>query len=69
MQALEGVEDRNLLKHYKLIAEKFPVEKDYILVNLNHRLKAYGLNNETIKKADNNFENDSNDKKWFQFWK
>ena len=69
LQALEGLEDRKLLKHYKLIAEKFPVEKDYILVNLNHRLKAYGLNNETIKKADNNFENDSNDKKWFQFWK
>lgn len=49
LQALNGVEDRKLLKHYKLIAEKFPVEKDYILVNLNHRLKSFGLTNKTIK--------------------
>lgn len=51
LQALDGVEDRKLLKHYKLIAEKFPVEKDYILVNLNHRLKPFGLTNKTIKKS------------------
>lgn len=50
LQALDGVEDQRLLKHYKLIAEKFPVEKDYILVNLNHRLKPFGLTNKTIKK-------------------
>jgi hypothetical protein len=52
LQALNGVEDRKLLKHYKLIAEKFPVEKDYILVNLNHRLKSFGLTNKTIKKMN-----------------
>ncbi|OMQ13389.1 SMI1/KNR4 family protein [[Flexibacter] sp. ATCC 35103] len=50
LQALNGVEDKKLLKHYKVIAEKFPVEQDYILANLNHRLKPFGLNNKTIKK-------------------
>lgn len=52
LQALDGVEDQKLLKHYKVIAEKFPREKDYILANLNHRLKSYGLTNKTIKKID-----------------
>ncbi|MFH6996160.1 SMI1/KNR4 family protein [Flavobacterium sp. FlaQc-48] len=56
LQALDGVEDQKLLKHYKVIAEKFPKEKDYILVNLNHRLKAYGLTNKTIKKISTDFE-------------
>ncbi|BFM44541.1 hypothetical protein CFS9_31820 [Flavobacterium sp. CFS9] len=55
LQALDGVEDRKLLKHYKAIAEKFPKEKDYILANLNHRLKPYGLNNKSIIKADIDF--------------
>ncbi|KQO22576.1 glucan biosynthesis protein [Flavobacterium sp. Leaf82] len=50
LQALEGIKDKKLLKYYKAIAEKFPVEQDYILVNLNHRLKSFGLNNKTIKK-------------------
>ncbi|KIC00759.1 glucan biosynthesis protein [Flavobacterium sp. JRM] len=49
LQALNGVEDKKLLKHYKSIAERFPVEQDYILVNLNHRLKPLGLSNTTIK--------------------
>lgn len=49
LQALDGVEDKRLLKHYKSIAERFPVEEDYILVNLNHRLKPFGLSNTTIK--------------------
>lgn len=49
LQALAGVEDKKLLKHYKSIAERFPVEQDYILVNLNHRLKPLGLSNTTIK--------------------
>lgn len=56
LQALDGVEDKKLLKHYKMIAEKFPKEKDYILANLNHRLKPYGLTNKTIKKANTDFE-------------
>jgi hypothetical protein len=49
LQALNGVEDKRLLKYYKSIAERFPKEKDYILVNLNHRLKPFGLTNKTIK--------------------
>ncbi|MEA9412223.1 SMI1/KNR4 family protein [Flavobacterium sp. PL02] len=49
LQALNGVEDKKLLKHYKNIAERFPVEQDYILVNLNLRLKPLGLSNTTIK--------------------
>lgn len=51
LQALDGVTDKKLLKHYKNIAERFPEEQDYVLVNLNHRLKAFGLTNETIKKT------------------
>lgn len=49
LQALDGVEDRKLLKYYKRIAEKYLVEEDYILVNLNHRLKPFGLTNTSIK--------------------
>lgn len=52
LQALVGLNDNKLLKHYKSIAERFPREKDYILVNLNHRLKPFGLTNKTIKKID-----------------
>ena len=69
LQALDGVEDRRLLKHYKMIAEKFPKEKDYILANLNHRLKAYGLTNKTIKTVTIDFETDNEGKEWYQFWK
>lgn len=49
LQALDGVEDHKLLKYYKRIAEKYLVEEDYILVNLNHRLKPFGLTNTSIK--------------------
>ncbi|MFH6935387.1 SMI1/KNR4 family protein [Flavobacterium sp. FlaQc-30] len=54
LQALDGVNDKKLLQHYKNIAERFPEEQDYILVNLNHRLKAFGLTNKTIKETDLN---------------
>lgn len=52
LQALDGVNDKKLLKHYKNIAERFPKEQDYILVNLNHRLKEFGLTNGTIKQIN-----------------
>jgi hypothetical protein len=52
LQALEGINDKKLLQHYKNIAVRFPKEQDYILINLNHRLKAFGLTNETIKEID-----------------
>ncbi|MCC9019440.1 SMI1/KNR4 family protein [Flavobacterium lipolyticum] len=65
LQALDGVEDKRLLKHYKAIAEKFLKEKDYILANLNHRLKAYGLTNKTIKKINTDFETDNQGKELY----
>lgn len=71
LQALDGVEDYKLLKYYKLLAEKFPKEQDYILANLNHRLKAYDLTNRTIRdiNTENYFQNKVKRKKWYQFWK
>jgi len=48
LQALSGVKDKRLLPHYKHLAEKFPVEQDYILSNLNQRLAEYGLTNVTV---------------------
>lgn len=48
LQALSGLKDKRLLASYKELAEKFPIEQDYILANLNHRLADYGLTNKTI---------------------
>lgn len=67
LQALEGIKDKRLLKHYKNIAERFPKEQDYILVNLNHRLKSYGFTTTTIKNID--IDNYYRERKWFHFWK
>ena len=71
LQALNGIYDKKLLVYYKNIAERFPVEQDYILVNLNHRLKDYNLSNTSILNIDiENFESSSqkDKKKWFRFW-
>lgn len=43
LQALAGVKDPALLPHYRQVAERFPVERDYVLVNLGHRFKEFGL--------------------------
>jgi len=51
LQALSGVKDKRLLPYYKQLAEKFPVEQDYILANLNHRLAEYGLTNVTVLRT------------------
>jgi len=48
LQALSGIKDDRLLKQYKILAEKYPVEEDYILANLNHRLAEYGLTSQTV---------------------
>ncbi|MCR4030145.1 MULTISPECIES: SMI1/KNR4 family protein [Flavobacterium] len=69
LQALNGVRDEKLLKYYKNIAERFPVEQDYILVNLNHRLNDYNLSNETILNLDIEVWQNKNKKKWYLFWK
>lgn len=66
LQALSNVIDDRLLQHYRQIAEKFPTEQDYILVNLNHRLAEYGLTNQTIlnKNTDTSISSaDNNSKK------
>lgn len=64
LQALSDVKDNRLLEHYRYLAEKFPVEQDYILVNLNHRLSEYGLTNKTIIN-----KNTEEQKKWYEVWK
>ncbi len=66
LQALSGVKDKKLLNHYKQIAERFPIEQDYILANLNHRLADYGLTNKTI--LNQNIPEQST-KKWYEIWK
>lgn len=68
LQALEGVKDDRLLSQYKKIAERFPEEQDYILVNLNHRLKEYGFNNKTVLNREVSGEK-SRAGKWYQFWR
>ncbi|MHC6202564.1 SMI1/KNR4 family protein [Breznakiellaceae bacterium SP9] len=48
LQALVGVKDTRLLPLYKQVALRFPLEQDYILCNLNHRLKDFDLDNTSI---------------------
>jgi hypothetical protein len=43
LQALAGVKDPALIPHYRRLAERFPVERDYVLVNLDHRFREFGL--------------------------
>ena len=73
LQALTDVKDKRLLEYYRQIAEKFPVEQDYILVNLNHRLADYGLTNHTILNRNiETYKNsiDNNQKRrWYEIWK
>jgi hypothetical protein len=52
LQALSGIKDNRLLKYYRQLAECFPEEQDYILVNLNHRLKDFKLDNLSVQKID-----------------
>lgn len=66
LQAVNGIKDKKLLVYYKMIAEKFPKEQDYILSNLNQNLKLFGLSTTTIKTIDIDV---INEKKWFEFWK
>lgn len=71
LQALSGIKDNRLLKHYKRIAENFPFEKDSILVNLNHRLADFGLDNKSIQQITDetlaNWNQQTSKKKWFDF--
>jgi len=50
LQALQDVKDERLLPHYKSIALRYPEDGEYYMVsNLNHRLKDYGLDNLSIQ--------------------
>ncbi|MNJ91876.1 SMI1 / KNR4 family protein [compost metagenome] len=67
LQSLWEVKDERFLKHYRMIAEKFQEDENYILTNLEHRLKEYGLTVETIRNE--RMTNDSSKKKWYEIWK
>jgi hypothetical protein len=69
LQALNGMLDKRLLPHYKMIAEKFTKEEDHVLVNLNSNLKFFGLTITTIKTVNIDEYKIINEKKWFEFWK
>lgn len=79
LQALSGVKDERLPEHYRSIAERFKEDQDYILTNLNHRLRDYGLTNETILSRTSGPNPGMNEpdadeprllkKKWYEIWK
>lgn len=71
LQALNGIKDKKLLGHYKMIAEMFTVEQDHILSNLNRNLELFGLSTAEIRTVgiDKYKLFEADEKKWFQFWK
>lgn len=69
LQALSGIKNEKLLIHYKKIADRFPVEKDYILSNLKHRLAEFKIDLNWLRKNDLSKIELKNDKKWYQIWK
>ncbi|PBJ07290.1 SMI1/KNR4 family protein [Flavobacterium sp. ACN6] len=71
LQALNGIKDEKLLQYYKMIAERYPKEQDYILSNLNRNLEDFGLSSTEIKTIEiYKFKTTASRKrKWFQFWK
>ena len=69
LQALSGIKNEKLLIHYKNIADRFPVQEDYILSNLKHRLSEFNLDLNWIRKNDPNKTQLKTDKKWYQLWR
>lgn len=51
LQALKGLKDHSLLSHYRRVAERYPEERDYVLVNLDHRLKEFGITRAALLRA------------------
>jgi hypothetical protein len=49
LQGLDGVRDPSLLTHYQRLAQRFPVERDYILSNLERRLAELRMSPGLIK--------------------
>lgn len=69
LQALDKVNNSNLLQHYKQVADKYPSEENYILANLNHRLKYFNLNDEQLRNMSYQDLEQRNKKKWYEIWK
>lgn len=72
LQALAGFKDKRLPEHYKKLAERFPEDQDYILVNLNYRLAEFGLTipgvlNQSVMPGTS--QPPPAKKKWYQIWK
>jgi hypothetical protein len=51
LQALQGLPDPSLVPHYRALLLRYPVEKNYILSNLNHRLKEMGLSRTMLREG------------------
>lgn len=51
LQALSGLKDRSLLSHYRLVAQRYPEERDFVLANLDHRLKELGTSRAALLRA------------------
>jgi hypothetical protein len=49
LQALAGVQAPSLLPHYRRLVERFPVERDYVLMNLDRRLAEFGLTRASLR--------------------
>lgn len=52
LQALSGIKKKSLLVHYKNIADRLPVEKNYILSNLKNRLKEFNISLKWLREND-----------------
>ncbi|MDO4228903.1 MAG: SMI1/KNR4 family protein [Capnocytophaga sp.] len=48
LQGLSDITDRRLLPYFKAVAERFPTNDDYVLTALNHCLKPFGLDNQSV---------------------
>ena len=70
LQALKGIKNPILLKHLQAVAQRFPEEQDYILINLDAVLKDYGLDVEGIRTMSlEELEPPTPQRKWYQIWK
>lgn len=73
LQALAGVKSEQLLIHYKKILDRFPMERDAILSNLDRRLHEMGLSEAGLREATIDPVSGTlqgvRKKKWYQIWK
>lgn len=51
LQALSGLKHCSLLAHYRLVAQRYPEERDHVLANLDHRLKELGTTRTALLQA------------------